>query len=81
MKELLIGGKIPASEIALGCMRISNLEPKAAENLVRTALDEGVTSLTMRIFNGGGRSEEVFPKPSGCALPFGRRSCSRPSVP
>ena len=65
MKELLIGGKIPASEIALGCMRISNLEPKAAENLVRTALDEGVTFFDHADIYGGGRSEEVFSEAIG----------------
>ena len=46
-------------------MRISNLEPKAAENLVRTALDEGVTFFDHADIYGGGRSEEVFSEAIG----------------
>lgn len=65
MKQILLGGKVPASEISLGCMRISGLEPKAAENLVRTALDEGVNFFDHADIYGGGRSEEVFAQAVG----------------
>ena len=65
MNHLLIGGKIPASEISLGCMRISSLEPKAAETLVRTALDEGIDFFDHADIYGGGRSEEVFAQAVG----------------
>ena len=65
MKQILLGGKVPASEISLGCMRISGLEPKAAENLVRTALDEGINFFDHADIYGGGRSEEVFAQAVG----------------
>ena len=65
MKQILLGGKVPASEISLGCMRISGLEPKAAENLVRTALDEGINFFDHADIYGRGRSEEVFAQAVG----------------
>lgn len=65
MKQILLGGRVPASEISLGCMRISGLEPKAAENLVRTALDEGINFFDHADIYGGGRSEEVFAQAVG----------------
>lgn len=34
MKQIMIGGKLPASEIALGCMRISGLSDRDAEELI-----------------------------------------------
>ena len=65
MNQLLIGGKFPASEISLGCMRISSLEPKAAETLVRTALEEEIDFFDHADIYGGGRSEEVFAQAVG----------------
>ena len=65
MKQILLGGRVPASEISLGCMRISGLEPKAAENLVRTALDEGINFFDHADIYGRGRSEEVFAQAVG----------------
>ena len=65
MKQILLGGRVPASEISLGCMRISGLEPKAAENLVRTALDEGINFFDPADIYGRGRSEEVFAQAVG----------------
>ena len=65
MKQILLGGRVPASEISLGCMRISGLEPKAAENLVRTALDEGINFFDHADIYGRGRSEEVFAQAMG----------------
>ena len=81
MNHLLIGGKIPASEISLGCMRISSLEPKAAETLVRTALDEGIDFFDHADIYGGGRSEEVFAQAVGMCPRFGKKSKARRNAP
>lgn len=61
MRKISIGnGKIHASEISLGCMRISNLEIKDAAALINTALEEGVNYFDHADIYGGGKSEEVF---------------------
>lgn len=61
MKKINIGnGKIHASEISLGCMRIANLEIKAAAALINTALEEGINYFDHADIYGGGKSEEVF---------------------
>jgi len=63
MKTIQIAdGQLPVSEIALGCMRISALSEKEAENLVETALDEGVNFFDHADIYAGGKSEEVFAK-------------------
>lgn len=61
MKKINIGnGKISASEISLGCMRISSLSEKEAVTLISTALDEGINFFDHADIYGGGKSEEVF---------------------
>ena len=60
MKQLKIGGKFSASEISLGCMRISGMGKKEAENLIRTALESGIDFFDHADIYGGGKSEEVF---------------------
>ena len=61
MKKLSIGNNaFQASEIALGCMRMASLAPKEAENLIRTALDEGIDFFDHADIYGAGRSEEIF---------------------
>jgi predicted oxidoreductase len=42
-------------------MRISSLNDKDAEHLIRTALDEGIDFFDHADIYGGGRSEEVSP--------------------
>ncbi len=59
MKTISIGG-MKASEISLGCMRISGLEGKDAVALLECALREGVNFFDHADIYGGGRSEEVF---------------------
>ena len=51
---------IDASEISLGCMRISGLSEKDASTLINTALDEGINFFDHADIYGGGKSEEVF---------------------
>ena len=61
MNRINIGnGKINASEISLGCMRISKLSVNEASILINTALEEGIDFFDHADIYGGGRSEEVF---------------------
>jgi predicted oxidoreductase len=61
LKNISIGnGKINASEISLGCMRISKLSACEASALISTALEEGINFFDHADIYGGGRSEEVF---------------------
>ena len=51
MKKIGIAqGRIEASEIGLGCMRMADLEKNQAEKVIKTALEEGVNFLIMPIF-------------------------------
>ncbi|MDP4089101.1 MAG: aldo/keto reductase family oxidoreductase [Bacillota bacterium] len=61
MKKINIGnGKLSASEISLGCMRIAELSVSEAARLVNTALEEGINFFDHADIYGGGKSEEVF---------------------
>lgn len=61
MKTLnLCDGAMRASQIILGCMRISNMEDSAVETLVRTAMEQGINFFDHADIYGGGRSESVF---------------------
>jgi predicted oxidoreductase len=60
MGQLRLGGKITTGAIALGCMRISRMEDKAAEKLVFTALENGIDLFDHADIYGGGESEAVF---------------------
>lgn len=61
MKKINLGKsneKIPA--IAVGCMRIGNMNTESAAKLIQTALDEGVNYFDHADIYGGGACEEVF---------------------
>ncbi|MGH4119033.1 aldo/keto reductase [Clostridium sp.] len=61
MKNIKIdSGKINASEICLGCMRINSLSKSEASNLINTALEEGINFFDHADIYGGGKSEEIF---------------------
>jgi predicted oxidoreductase len=49
-----------ASEISLGCMRISSMANPDIEKLVRTAIDEGINFFDHADIYGGGKSEAKF---------------------
>ncbi len=51
---------IQATRIALGCMRMSDLEGKQAEEVVGTALDLGINFFVMLIFMGEGYLNYAF---------------------
>jgi predicted oxidoreductase len=56
----LCDGAMNASQIILGCMRISNMEDSAVETLVRTAMEQGINFFDHADIYGGGQSESVF---------------------
>jgi predicted oxidoreductase len=49
-----------ASEISLGCMRISNMSNQDISTLIHTALDEGINFFDHADIYGGGQSEAKF---------------------
>ena len=61
-KIIMANGNIEASEIALGCMRISNMDEKSVSTLINTALDCGINFFDHADIYGKGKSEEVFSK-------------------
>ena len=60
MKRLLLGGMLPASAIGLGCMRMAALSAKEADQVVHTALDNGIDFFDHADIYGGGACEERF---------------------
>lgn len=66
MKYINLGGEeIKASEIALGCMRIANKSIKEVQELINTALEEGINFFDHADIYGGGKSEEIFAEAIG----------------
>lgn len=51
---------LDASEIALGCMRISSMSTQDIATLIHTALDDGINFFDHADVYGGGMSEEKF---------------------
>ncbi len=51
---------LDASEISLGCMRISSMSNQDIATLIHTALDEGINFFDHADVYGGGTSEEKF---------------------
>ena len=51
---------LKVSRVALGCMRIANKSVEEVEELVKTALDEGINFFDHADIYGGGKSEEIF---------------------
>jgi len=60
VKKISVGGVLQASEISLGCMRITELSKKDAEKLINTALEEGIDFFDHADIYAGGKSEELF---------------------
>jgi predicted oxidoreductase len=61
MKRINIANStLSASEISLGCMRISEMSKGDASLLIHTALEEGINFFDHADIYGGGKSEEVF---------------------
>jgi predicted oxidoreductase len=61
MKRIELGKSgVSVPVVALGCMRMSGLEPQAAQAVVATALEAGIDFFDHADIYGGGKSEEVF---------------------
>jgi len=60
MKIVKIGGKLEASLIVLGCMRISAMTVSDIQKLVKTAMDGGINFFDHADIYGGGESERLF---------------------
>lgn len=52
--------ELEVSRLALGCMRIASKSVEDVEELVKTAIDEGINFFDHADIYGGGKSEEVF---------------------
>lgn len=62
MRKINLGGILPASAIALGCMRMDGLSVKEASVLIDTAREQGIDLFEHADIYGGGRSESIFAK-------------------
>ncbi|MBQ5802436.1 MAG: aldo/keto reductase [Clostridia bacterium] len=60
MKNVLINGKINASAVALGCMRMSGLAENKVDAIINTAIDNGINFFDHADIYGGGNSEQLF---------------------
>ena len=59
MKQILLGGKLPVSAVAMGCMRLTDAQG-GVDRVVETALELGIDYFDHADIYGGGRCEEVF---------------------
>lgn len=60
MKQIKIGGLLPASQVALGCGRFGNNTPEQGDRLIRTCLEEGIYYFDLADIYMGGESEKRF---------------------
>lgn len=61
MKNIsMANGKIQGSEIALGCMRIAQMNIEEVESLVKTSMECGINFFDHADIYGKGKSEEIF---------------------
>lgn len=60
LKKIKIGNCFEASEISLGCMRISQLSEKEAKELIETAIELGIDFFDHADIYGQGSCEELF---------------------
>ena len=71
MKYLNIRDKIKSvSEIALGMMRISNMELPKIDALIKTAVENGINFFDHADIYGGGKCEEMFAEATGMSPSF-----------
>lgn len=62
MRYIQVADGLNVPVIALGCMRIADMQVQDVAKLVETAVDSGVTFFDHADIYGGGKSEEVFGK-------------------
>ncbi len=59
MKRISVGGLIPASAVAMGCMRLTDAKVPA-ETVIGNALELGIDYFDHADIYGGGKCEEIF---------------------
>lgn len=62
MRYVNINGTLKASQLALGCMRIGGKSEKEIDEIIFTALENGINYFDHADIYGGGSSERVFGK-------------------
>lgn len=60
MKNIKMGGIIPASAVSLGCMRMSGLSDEKVDAIMDCALENGINYFDHADIYGGGNSERLF---------------------
>ena len=60
MKQIKIGGKIEASAISLGCMRMSELDEARVDAIMDASLANGINFFDHADIYGNGNAEKVF---------------------
>ena len=60
MKSIKMGGVLPSSAVALGCMRMSGLSEKQVDRIMDCALENSVNYFDHADIYGGGNSERLF---------------------
>ena len=60
MKYLQLKDDLKVSQLAFGCMRIADMNVEELEDLVTTAINEGINFFDHADIYGGGKSEELF---------------------
>lgn len=65
MKNVSIGSGIQASEIGLGCMRITGLNKGEAKRLIDEAMDSGINFFDHADIYAGGEAESFFAEAAG----------------
>ena len=69
MKRIKVGGVIPASAVAMGCMRLTDTK-SSVDSVIGTALDCGIDFFDHADIYGGGKCEELFGEYSGFAQQY-----------
>ena len=59
MKQILLGGRLPVSAVAMGCMRLTDAKT-TPDRVIGTALELGIDFFDHADIYGGGRCEEIF---------------------
>lgn len=60
MKKIKLGNTIDSSAVALGCMRICDIDKSKVDGVIEAALECGITHFDHADIYGGGKSEELF---------------------
>ena len=60
MKTITIGGEISASAVSLGCMRMASLDDRRVDEIMDTAIENGVNYFDHADIYGRGKSESLF---------------------